>query len=208
MDGVITDTMPYHFRAWRKVFGAHGLKVSKFDVYRREGQKGTKSIQEIFAQAGILLTPEMAGRIIAEKELLFKKILRQRFIPGSRTLVSRLSRRGLRLALVTGTSRHEVEHTLPKGLLSLFQATITGSDVRLGKPDPEPYLKALKALKINAREAVVIENAPFGIMSAKAAGITCYAVTTSLPKEYLGQADKVFKNMKSLTDVLIKEVNV
>ena len=40
MDGVITDTMPYHFCAWESVFAAEGIKVTHEDIYKREGQKG------------------------------------------------------------------------------------------------------------------------------------------------------------------------
>lgn len=207
MDGVITDTMPYHFRAWRHVLLCHGLKVSKYDIYRREGQKGAESIQEIFASANKMLSLEEANMIILEKELFFKQIIRQRFIPGSRHLLTTLHRQGISLGLVTGTSRHEVERTLPENLINKFKATITGSDVRLGKPHPEPYLKALAALKISAQEALVIENAPFGIASAKAAGVKCYAITTSLPSTYLKQADKVFSDFKSLSRALIGALN-
>ena len=207
MDGVITDTMPYHFRAWRKILRNNGLTVSKFDIYSREGQKGTESIREIFAQSAMTISTSQAQRIIDDKERFFKQIIRQRFIPGSRTLIKKLYHNGVRLALVTGTSRHEVERTMPKKLLAMFEATVTGSDVLLGKPHPEPYLNALKALKISGEEAIVIENAPFGIMSAKAAGIKCYAVSTSLPAKYLKGADRTFKDLKSLSGVLQKALD-
>ena len=208
MDGVITDSMPYHYRAWKNVFRANGLNVSKFDVYRREGQKGTESIQEIFAETGVTISSRQAIEIIAAKERLFKQIIRLRFIPWSRSLIRDLHRNNVRLALVTGTSRQEVEHTLTDDLLNKFEVTITGSDVVSGKPHPEPYLKALELLHIASSEGIVIENAPFGIISAKTAGIKCYAVATSLPFKFLGQADKVFNDLKSLRATLFKDLKI
>jgi len=203
MDGVITNTMPYHFRAWRKIFAKNGVKVSKFDIYRREGQKGTESIQEIFAEAGIKISIAKARQVIDEKETLFKTIVRRRFIPGARPLLKALYRSKMRLALVTGTAFHEVKRALPHDLFDVFEVMITGSDVLLGKPHPDPYLKALEALKISREEALVIENAPFGIQSAKAAGISCYAIATSLPPEYLKEADKILRDYQELLKMLL-----
>jgi beta-phosphoglucomutase-like phosphatase (HAD superfamily) len=50
MDGVITDTMPYHFRAWKSVFASEGIRASHEDIYKREGQKGIDSVRELFAE--------------------------------------------------------------------------------------------------------------------------------------------------------------
>ena len=54
-------------------------------------------------------------------------------------------------ALVTGSPRRSVEHVMPAAVLSLFDAVITAGDVSSGKPDPEPYLRAMRALGVDAR---------------------------------------------------------
>lgn len=198
MDGVITNTMPDHFRSWRSVLRDEGITVTHLDVYRREGQKGMTSMREIFAEYHKVLDPHHANTILRKKEELFKKIVRIRFIPGSRSLIKQLRRQGARLALVTGTSRHEMHRILPDAIFQAFDVTVTGNDVTHGKPHPEPYVLALQKLGISAADAVVIENAPYGIASAKAAGLRCLALGTSLPKKYLREADKVFASMQDL----------
>jgi len=97
---------------------------------------------------------------------------------GASGLLVDLKKEGYKMALVTGTARREVGHILPTDLLKLFDYTLTGDEVKAGKPDPEPYTRALEALELSSQEAVVIENAPFGITSAKRAGIYCIAVCT------------------------------
>lgn len=198
MDGVITNTMPYHYRVWKTLFHSEGLPVSKYEIYSREGQKGLVSVLEIFSRYGKTITRARAEELLARKEVLFKKIARKRFISGARTFIKKCSRQGFRLALVTGTSRDEVGRVLPADLLGRFEVVVTGNDVRNGKPHPEPYLKALKALKIRKEEAVVLENAPFGISSAKSAGIVCFALRTSLPASYLKNADRSFEGYPQL----------
>lgn len=198
MDGVITNTMPDHYKAWHAALKEIGLDVTRLDIYSREGQRGAESIREILKEYGRDCSPGLARRFLARKEEIFKKISRQRFIPGSRAYVRALARQGFQLALVTGTSRHELHRILPESLYRLFSVTVTGTDVKNGKPHPEPFLKALRKLGIKKTQAVVIENAPFGIAAARAAGLPCLALETSLPKKHLKEADAVFHSFNHL----------
>lgn len=199
MDGVITNTMPDHFRSWRIIFQRYGISVTHLDVYSREGQKGMMSVKEIFAKHHKPLTHKKALEILAAKETLFKKMVKRRFIVGARSFLYFLYRKNIKLALVTGTSRHELHRILPGHLYNLFSVTVTGTDVKRGKPHPEPFLKALKLLKLRSQEAVVIENAPFGIQAAQKAGLRCLALASSLPKKFLREADAVFSSVKEIS---------
>ncbi len=198
MDGVITNTMPDHYRVWRQVFAREGIAVSSPQIYQREGQRGITSIIEIFKEHQKDISIAKARLILARKERMFKKIVKRRFIRGSRTFIKDVLRKGFRLALVTGTSRHELDELLPKSIQERFEVIVTGSDVKNGKPHPEPFQQALRRLKLMAKYAVVIENAPFGVESAQKAGLRCLAVETSLPKIYLKKASSVFKSIKDL----------
>jgi beta-phosphoglucomutase-like phosphatase (HAD superfamily) len=85
---------------------------------------------------------------------------------------------------------------------------ITAFDVVKGKPDPEPYLKAWERSGLSKEQCVVIENAPLGVKSGKAAGLTVYAVNTGvLSKEdlKLAGADMVFDTMQQLLAYLQME---
>ena len=64
---------------------------------------------------------------------------------------------------------------------------------------------------LSPKEAVVFENAPFGIRSAKAAGLFCLALETSLPASYLKGADAVFPSFKAIeskVNLLQKIMNI
>jgi len=198
MDGVITDTMPYHLRAWKAVFASQGIRASREDIYKREGQKGIDSVRELFKEKDKSYTDVIGKRLLCDKEELFKKIFKRKFIAGSRLFIKKFHAQGFKLGLVTGTSRHEAQKLLPKGLWDCFDVTVCGCDVQNGKPHPEPYLKAIAKLKVSPQEALVFENAPFGIRSAKAAGLRCLALETSLPSSYLKNADAVFSSFKQI----------
>ena len=198
MDGVITNTMPDHYRAWVRILKDYAVHVSFLDIYSREGQRCIDSVQELCAAYGRVVTASKAAQILKSKEEYFKKIVKLRFIPGARRFLKSLYFANFKLALVTGTSRDELHRILPEYIYKLFSVIVTGSDVKNGKPHPEPYLKALKKLDIDPQEAIVIENAPFGIESAQKAGLYSLALETSLPKSYLKKADAVFASIKEL----------
>ncbi|MDP8212653.1 MAG: HAD hydrolase-like protein [Candidatus Zapsychrus exili] len=55
MDGVITNTMPDHYKCWHDIFLQEGIRTTHAEVYLREGQKGIDSVLEIFAEHNKLL---------------------------------------------------------------------------------------------------------------------------------------------------------
>lgn len=199
MDGVITNTMPYHFRAWRIVFKKIlNLNVTHLDIYTKEGQPGTSCLKELFDKYKLQYNDKIGMKLLKDKEELFKQIVKTRFIPGARNFLKFLHKNHFKLALVTGTSRHELHKILPNNIYNIFDIAITGSDVKNGKPHPEPYLKAIRKLGLRKKEAVVIENAPCGITSAKRAGLKCLAIETSLSRKYLRNADIIFPSINDL----------
>jgi beta-phosphoglucomutase len=206
MDGVITDTMSYHFEAWKQALKDNGMDVGYCDIYLREGQKGIETALQIMKENNIEASAKKAQDILEYKEKIFKKIARPKLIKNSRRLVKDLKKSGFKLALVTGTTRGELEYILPTGIFRLFDISVTGDEVKSGKPNAEPYLKAIKALKLKPNECIVLENAPFGIKSAKAANLYCIAVTTYLPKKHLKQADMILDSLEEVDKVIYRKI--
>ncbi|MGE5437612.1 MAG: HAD family hydrolase, partial [Syntrophothermus sp.] len=80
-----------------------------------------------------------------------------------------------------------------------FDVIVSGEDVHKAKPNPDPYLTAQKELGMAINECVVIENAPLGIESAKAAGMICIAIESTLGKEYLQKADFLINTISEVS---------
>lgn len=97
-------------------------------------------------------------------------------LPGAVEAVRRLGSRSP-LAVVSGASRVEVEEAIDGlGLRSHFAFLMGAEDYQRGKPDPEPYRRAIERLGVPASGCVVIEDASPGIRSARAAGTRVVAV--------------------------------
>jgi len=96
------------------------------------------------------------------------------------------------VAVVSGSARAEIEPVLAKaGLIESISAIVASDDIRRSKPDPEGYLIALDLLGVEAAQAAAVEDSEVGVKAAKAAGIYCAAVTTTLPAGRLSSADEI-----------------
>jgi HAD superfamily hydrolase (TIGR01509 family) len=96
------------------------------------------------------------------------------------------------VAIVSGAFRVEVEAILAgAGLDGVASAVVGFEDTPRSKPHPDPYLKALELLGLDASSAVAVEDTAVGIASARAAGIRCVAVLGSQHEDALGGADEI-----------------
>jgi len=107
-------------------------------------------------------------------------------LPGTLDLLASLPEN--RWTIVTSSSRRLAEVRLRAAGLPIPVRLITSSDVTHGKPHPEPYLKAAQLLDFPATDCIVVEDAPAGIQSGKAAGTRVVAFTTTSPASALRQA--------------------
>ncbi len=205
LDGVLIDSMPLHARAWREALAQRGLAVPRRDIYLWEGEPGHVTVSRLLRRAGRTASRQAMQELLIGKERRFKTLaLRLSVRPSLARLLTRLAEQ-VPLALVTGTSRHEVVRVVPRTILRLFSAIVTGDQVRHGKPHPEPYRKAFAALGVRPSRAAVIENAPYGIRSARRANAGwVLALASSLPPPYLREADAIVTTVTALRKAVLK----
>ena len=210
MDGVLFDSMPRHAIAWEEVMKQHGLPFTAYDCYINEGRTGESVIREAFQKAlGRDATQEEVKTIYAEKSAYYHQLLQTTTptIPGVADVLQFVKEQGHQIWVVTGSGMRTLLDSLNEVFPSIFRQDqmITAFDVTQGKPHPEPYLKAWERSGLPKEQCLVIENAPLGVRSGKAAGLTVYAVNTGiLKREDLLQAgaDMVFDSMHELLQFL------
>jgi len=199
LDGTLADTMDDNFKAWRNAFEKYNVNIKKEDYFPLEGMNVFEIARVISNKYNINSNHE---KIVRLKNDYYLKNHKFRFYSGAEELINSLKKKKL-LALVSASPREKLEKTVPETFLRNFKNVISGDDVENGKPNPEPYLKAMDVLSLKPEECTVIENAPLGIQSAKAAGIYCIAITNTLPKKELRLADKIVFNFKELEKLLL-----
>src|SRR3989344_2571810 len=198
-DGVLAETMEELFLAWKNAFFKFNLDIKKEDYFILEGMKVLEIAKAISKK--YLVNPNPSEIVKLKDEYYFQNN-RFKFYNGIISLVESLKKNGKSLAVVSASSKEKLEKTVPKDFLEKFDAVVCSEYYFNGKPDPEPYLTAMKNLNVSPEECIVVENAPLGIKSAKKAGAYCIALTTTLDKEYLKEANVILNNHEELISYL------
>ncbi len=175
MDGTIVDTEPYWIAAEHAIVEEHGGTWNDTFAHQLVGNDLLVSAAFIRDNSPITWDPP---RIV--EELLARVVdqVRQHvpWRPGALELLEGLRDAGVPSALVTMSWRSLADAVLEALPADTFKAVVTGDEVEHGKPHPEPYLAAARALGVDAAQCVAIEDSPTGVRSAVAAGVPTVAV--------------------------------
>lgn len=209
MDGVLYDSMPFHSKAWHQLFTEMGVKNSNPDeYYLYEGMTGADTIGMILKrELDLDTTLEERKEIYERKARLFRNCGEKKLMPGAAEMLEGIKNLGLTTVLVTGSAQSNLLDGIENDYPGYFpkERRVTALDVNNGKPHPEPYLRGLQKAGVKPEEAIVIENAPLGVRSGKAAGCFTIAVTTGpIPESVFEKegADLIFPDMKSFAQWL------
>jgi beta-phosphoglucomutase len=201
LDGVIVNTLHYHYLAWQHMFSRYGGTVNEHTVLLHEGRASREIMPILMAEAGVTIPESAWPQFIEVKRAYYRSIVHVSYYEGAFDVIDRLKQRGFKAALVTACAQKNMEHSLNSEQQSHFNFIITGDEVPRAKPFPDPYLAAARQLGLEPAECLVVENAPLGIESAKNAGMICIAVETTLGREYLGEADLIISKITDLPGV-------
>lgn len=207
-DGILYDSMPKHARAWAEVMQRHGFNFTEEDCFMNEGRTGQDVIHEaIWELEHREATEDEIWEIYEEKGEAFKALGEVGPIEGVVDVLRYLKKNKKDIWVVTGSAQASLLDNLNTIIGPFFDRSrmITAFDVTKGKPDPEPYLMAWDRSHQPKKNCCVIENAPLGVRSGKAAGLFVIAVNTGpLADAALWNegADLVFPSMKELLEWL------
>src|SRR3989449_9371018 len=188
MDGVLVNSMEFHYQAYREVLSRYGRGLSREEYLGSLiGLRNYVILRRLLGD----LPQEEIERLMTAKEAAFRRRVAGNVqpLPGAAELVRRAHVAGLKQAIVSSTPCENIELVVDSlGLRSMFDTLVGEEDAERGKPDPEGFLVAAKRVSVPPRDCVVIEDAPEGIAGGKAAGMRCIGVTTTRPSEKLAEA--------------------
>ncbi len=201
-DGVLVDSGYNFYRAYEMVFRDEGIVTSPREIYLREGEPTPRLLKAIFDRHHVRIDDAKIGDLVIRRREYDAGLAERRLFRSVPRLVQRLRQVGCRLGMVTGSSRNSLVRVLTEEQARWFDVIITADDALRGKPDPEPFLLAIRALETKAEKCLVIENAPFGIEAARGAGCAVAAICTTLRKADLDQANWIVKDHEELEILL------
>jgi len=192
LDGVLVDSTPAVIRVWSRWAIARGFDPNEV-VRKAHGRPSIATIRDYLPHADA----EIENREVERGEL--EDLEGVVPLPGARELLSALPPE--RWTVVTSCTRRLAQTRLRTAGLPVPDRLVTCDDIENGKPDPEPYLKGASFLGFLPKDCVVVEDAPAGIGSGKAAGARVIACRTTAHEAELKDAgaDWVVENCKSIS---------
>ncbi len=180
MDGVLISSIGSVNRCWRRwaaVYGVDGAEALEIP-------HGTRAIEIVRA-----LRPEIDPieglRVIEEMEIADTEGLT--VLPGVEALLRRLPVE--RWAIVTSSTERLLLARLKAAGLPVPKRLVSADMVERGKPDPAPYRLGAEMLGVRPADCLVVEDAPAGVLSGKAAGCRVLGLLGTHAAEDLREAD-------------------
>lgn len=198
-DGVLVDTEGLYFQASREALARIGFDLSAEQFTAISLASGRSVFELATADAGLMddlrhWRNRRYSALLAEQELL---------LPGVRETLAQLAAHK-RMAVVTSSRRDHFDliHARTE-LLHLFEFILCREDYREAKPDPEPYLLALRRSGCEPGRCLVIEDSVRGLAAAKAAGLTCWVIPSPQTSgQDFSAADRILGHIGELTEML------
>lgn len=203
-DGIIANTEPLHFAGLRQTLKEIGIELTEAEYYADYlGYDDRGCFIAALTANGRPIDPATISRLMKRKAVAYLESVKHHLVifPGIPEFV-RDAARSYPLAIASGALRHEIEYILEEaGLRKDFLHIISAEDVTKGKPDPQLFLMAWKALQqqdagLTTASCLVIEDSLPGIRGAKAAGMKVLAVTNTHTVQDLHEAHAITHSLK------------
>ncbi len=207
LDGTLVDSESVHFDSWNEVLSVFSIQLN-YDHYLREyaGVSLPTNAERLIVLHNLNSTVE--SLVEQRQKVLMSRMVNHapNFMPYAKETVEFFHSKNIQLGLVTSSSRSEVEIVLKEtGLRKYFSSVVTRDDVERFKPDPEPYEQSAKSLGHKKSDYIVFEDSFSGVRSAKAAGLTCFAIQSFEPErnKLKEHADMIFNDLNEAKEYLL-----
>ena len=179
-DGTLVDSEPLHYASWKEELQLFGCEFP-LQMYLEEcsGVSTVKVAQKLIDLYGLSIAAEQLAK--QKTHRFVNRLAHELPVPqaGAEALLNSMEATSLKIALVTGSYRVEIERILDGlGWSHYFEHIVTRDDVSEAKPHPEPYLKTLAAIGVDPNDAWALEDSRTGIQSAWNAGLQVCAIQT------------------------------
>jgi HAD superfamily hydrolase (TIGR01509 family) len=203
VDGVVADSEALNAAASVLMFRElYGTEVLAQDFAAFVGMGDERYVEGVAEKYGVAID---AAAAVECRKVNFFRLLRDQPLPAMAGVLELVQAARdaaeTRVAVATSGNRDKQFPVIQGTGLKLewFDVVVTGDDVTAKKPDPQIYLTTAAKLGVAPGRCVVFEDAPAGVVAAKAAGMRCVAVTSSVSAERLVEADVVVDSLAEVS---------
>ena len=209
MDGVLIDTEPVWRRVEREVFSRVGVDLTDEQLRQTWGLRIEDLVDHWYrARPWHGVRPRAVQNEIV-REMVDHVRCDGVGLPGAVDAVGVAHDAGLRVGIASSSARPMIDAVVERlGIGHLVDGVFTADDEALGKPDPAVYLSAARGLGVDPVDCIAVEDSPFGVDSAKRAGMICVAVRTdAVAASAVSGADLVVDTLREFTPALLQRLS-
>ncbi|MBL7157447.1 MAG: beta-phosphoglucomutase family hydrolase [Candidatus Omnitrophica bacterium] len=205
LDGVIVNTVPLHFKAWKRMFSEYGKNFT-FADYKQK----VDGIPRLDGARAILfdLNQDELKKAARRKQEYYLELVDKDDIEvyySTVDLVNKLKEKTIKVA--AASSSRNCRYILEKvKLIDIFDAVVGGGDFKKGKPNPEIFLLAGEKIGTSPRESVVFEDAKLGVEAAKNGDMLCVGIAREGNREILKKADIIVEDLNEINYKKLEEL--
>ena len=206
LDGLMFNSEPHSLASWEAVLAERGVTLDQLTIESILGLRIDATARTLIDKYHLSDTASELADAKTEYQIAHLDG-NVKPMPGLIELLDEIDRRGMPKAIASSGIQRYVDAVLRvNSLLDRFSVIISGDQVAHGKPAPDVFLAAARALNIKPSNCLVLEDAPAGVQAAKAAGMTCIAIPDhSVAKLDLSQADRVVASLHAVRTLLTSD---
>ncbi len=206
LDGVIVDTAKYHYLAWKKLAQSIDVHFSEAENEQLKGVSRVKSLEKILEWGNKTIEEDTFMELMALKNNDYLGYINtmdeSEILPDVQKVLQFLIEKEQGIAL--GSASKNARTILKKvDLFQHFEVIVDGNDVIKGKPNPEVFLSAAKALNIQPEQCIVFEDSVAGIQAANTANMISVGIGEP---SVLHEADYVFPDFTKMDSEFLNEI--
>ena len=183
LDGVVTNTAPLHYKAWKKMADEEGLRFDEEINKKLLGISREASLEVILKENGVSWSEEKKAAWCTKKNEIYKASLatlsEKDILPGIKKLLEDLKSHGVAASLAS-SSKNAPAILERLGLLEYFTAIADAGKVQKAKPEPDLFLEAAERAGAWYTDCVGIEDAVSGVQALKKAGMNAVGIETTV----------------------------
>jgi beta-phosphoglucomutase len=197
LDGVLTDTSEYHYRAWKKLADEEGIPFT-----REENDEHLRGVGRrdslMYILRGRKVTEEQIQVMMERKNRYYTEMIKSMtpkdLVAGGRDLLNEIRTAGIKVAIASSSKncRTVLEHL---DIMNYLDGVADGNSVVNSKPAPDLFVYAAGLVQVPTPDCLGVEDADAGIEAIKTAGMQALGIG---PEERFQRADKVLPTLASL----------
>jgi HAD superfamily hydrolase (TIGR01509 family) len=206
MDGLLIDSEPLWARAFKAAFKEHNVKITDQDMLDIRGKRHPEAIAQLYRKYKVHdFSPENMEELI--KSDMVAMIKREgKLLPGVHHTFDVCQKAGLPMAIASSSAEVIIDAVVDSlDLRGFFQYIYSAEHEKLGKPHPGVFITTAKLLDVIPEHCLVFEDAPAGVLAAKAAKMVCIAVPETAQKDdsFIQIANIVLGSLEEFDEALL-----